>query len=215
MVRTCRLRGFPGFAAKFDANEHPYFREIMEENLRKLKSVAAGKALLSEIQAARPVVRGSFPPTVNVMCVPTHINFTQSGFKRLVHYDMNYKEHVTGISPSKQAKFAPKGCPFWMAGGSHNAAADPKAATNSFGSVCFMHFSNVQVMTRKGEKADPYVVLAHELIHSLHCLQGTTIDGKDEELWTTGLGKYADNPMSENAFRRQFGVGAIFECVFW
>ncbi len=69
-----------------------------------------------------------------------------------------------------------------------------------------MRFTNVQVVTRRGEKAEPYVVLAHELIHSLHCLQGIKMDGRDEELWTTGLGKYENNPMSENVFRAQFGL---------
>jgi hypothetical protein len=60
-------------------------------------------------------------------------------------------------------------------------------------------------MTTKGEKTDPYIVLAHELIHSLHCLEGTSAN-TDEELWTTGIDKYANNQMSENAFRTAFGL---------
>lgn len=200
------LNNFPGFAVQYDPSKNPFFRPIMEENLRKLKQVSAGKSLLSEIQVAKPAARGSFPNNINVICVPTHLNFTQSGFKRDVLYDSDGQANVTGMTASNQARFAPQGCPFWMAGGSHNSAVNQTAATNATGSVCYMHFTNVQVMTRKGEKAEPYVVLAHELIHSLHCLQGTKMDGKDEELWTTGLGKYSNNPMSENCFRRQFGL---------
>jgi hypothetical protein len=49
-------------------------------------------------------------------------------------------------------------------------------------------------------------VLAHELIHSLHCLNGVQA-GENEELWTTGLGAYADEPMSEQKFRAAFAIG--------
>ena len=61
-------------------------------------------------------------------------------------------------------------------------------------------------ITNRGEPADPFIVLAHELIHALHFLQGIQIDGQDEERWTTGIGIYERNPMSENAFRSQFGL---------
>ena len=199
------LADFPGFAVLYDPTANPFFRPIIVENLRKLKSVAVGKSLLSSIAAAEPRSRDIFPVGINVMCKPTKMNFTQSGFKREVLYGDGGKQTVTGMSPDARPQFSPQGCPFWMAGGSANEACDTKAATNTQGSVCYMHFSNVQVMTRKGEKADPYIVLAHELVHSLHCLQGITMDGKDEELWTTGIGKYSNNSMSENAFRSAFG----------
>ena len=38
-----------------------------------------------------------------------------------------------------------------------------------------------------------------------HHVTGTRRDN-DEEQWTTGIGVYADNPMSENAFRAAFGL---------
>ncbi|KFA95881.1 M91 family zinc metallopeptidase [Vibrio sp. ER1A] len=203
---TQLLPAFPGFAVQYDPSKNPYFRVIMEENLRKLKQVSAGKSLLSSIQAATPAFRGSFPRGVNVMCVPTHLHFTQSGYNLEIEYAQDYSQKLTGLTPSNLAKHAPQGCPFWISGGSHNSALDQKSATNATGSVCHMRFTNVQVVTRRGEKAEPYVVLAHELIHSLHCLQGIKMDGRDEELWTTGLGKYENNPMSENVFRAQFGL---------
>ncbi len=58
---TQLLPAFPGFAVQYDPSKNPYFRVIMEENLRKLKQVSAGKSLLSSIQAATPAFRGSFP----------------------------------------------------------------------------------------------------------------------------------------------------------
>ena len=193
-----KLADFAGFACKYELSKNPFFKPIVVENLRKLKATAAGKSLLSEIAVAAPRKRGDFPTGVNVICVPIAISFTQSGYKREVMYGLDHKATTTGMSPP--------GCPFWMAGGSSNEAVDQMAAGDGSGTVCLMRFSNVQVKTSKGETAHPFVVLAHELIHSLHCLQGIRMDGKDEELWTTGIGKYANNPMSENAFRGQFGL---------
>lgn len=200
------LPDFPGFAVKYDTSKKPFFRPTVVETLRKLKEVAAGKALLSAIAAATPAVRGDFPVSINVICVPTSIEFTQSGYKRDGFYGDGGVYTPTGMSPSPNPNFAPVGCPFWLAGGSSNNSIDKTAATNTLGSVCYMNFTNAQIMTRKGEPSAAYIVLAHELIHSLHSLQGITMDGKGEELWTTGIGEYADNPMSENAFRRQFGL---------
>jgi hypothetical protein len=200
------LPDFVGFAVRYDTAKNPFFRAIVVENLRKLATVSAGKSLLSSIAAAAPRSRGTFPPSVNVICVPTLINFTQSGFKREVTYGEGGLQTITGMTPSDRPQFSPPGCPFWIAGGSNNEAVDQSATSNAIGTVCTMRFSNVQIITSKGERADPYIVLAHELIHSLHCLQGIKIDGQDEELWTTGIGRYANNPMSENAFRSQFGV---------
>src|SRR5690348_824845 len=94
------LPDFPGFAVKYDTAKNPFFRPIMVENLRKLKEVAAGKGLLSAIAQARPNSRADFPPTVNEMCVPQHVNFTQSGFKREVEFAMDHSQKVVGMTPS-------------------------------------------------------------------------------------------------------------------
>ncbi|MCA9213583.1 MAG: hypothetical protein KDB27_10985 [Planctomycetales bacterium] len=198
------LADFDGFAVKYDTGENPFFRPIIVENLRKLSEVEAGKSLLAKIAEARPRSRSDFPPGINVMCIPTHINFTQSGFKRETMYDADGNAQVTGMTATEDARFAPAECPFWMAGGSANRAVDQSAANDGTGTVCEMRFSNVQVMTRKGEKADPYIVLAHELVHSFHALSGTRLDGKDEERRATGIGTFADEALSENVFRQQF-----------
>lgn len=200
------LADFPGFAVKYDTSKKPFFKINVVESLRKLKEVAAGKSLLSEIAAAKPAYRGDFPPGINVICVPTSIEFTQSGFKRDVVYGDHGSSTTIGMTKTDDQRFAPAGCPFWLAGGSSNDSVDKTAAGNSQGSVCYLNYTNAQIMTRKGEPANAYIVMAHELIHSLHALQGITMDGKDEELWTTGLGVYDKNPLSENAFRSQFGL---------
>jgi len=107
------------------------------------------------------------------------------------------------LQASADPRHAPKGCPFYIVGGSQNAALDPTASDNGKGTVCTMYFTNAQVVTTKGESTVPYIVLAHELIHSYHCLNGIKKDGPDEELWTSGIGQFDKEPLSENVIRGQ------------
>ena len=66
-----------------------------------------------------------------------------------------------------------------------------------------------------GVTTPTFIALAHELIHALHHLGGNTYDdkvsengreAKREEMFTTGLGVYAETRISENAIRRQFNL---------
>jgi hypothetical protein len=200
------LEEFPGFAVRYDQTTRPLFRAIVKETLRRLTTVAIGNELLGAIAAARPHSRADFLPGVNVLCIPTRINVTQSGYRREVLDDVDGTEKITGMTPTTLPKFSPPRCRFWHAGGSSNEAVDQTAGSNATGTVCLMRFSNAPVVTDKGESTHAFIVLAHELIHSLHALQGVTIESGDEELWTTGLGRYARERMTENAFRHQFGI---------
>ncbi len=202
------LADFPGFAVKYDTEKNPFFRPIMVENLRKLKSVDLGRKLLDDIGAAKPKVTGDANSGhgvgINVVGVPTEINMVQAGYRLDKMSDQNYNVTIEGMSPSSNPGHSPPGCSFHIDGGSANEALDKTAAGNGDGTVCYMHFSNVQIMTRKGERADPYIVLAQELIHSLHALTGVTKDGRDEERWTSGITPFENEPMSENGFRAAF-----------
>ncbi|MGH7625634.1 MAG: M91 family zinc metallopeptidase [Gemmatimonadaceae bacterium] len=198
------LTAFPGISVQYDTATNPFFRPIVVEALDKINSCAAGKPLLKNIAAATPGSRADFPQGVNVMVMPQPVSFVMSGYKQA---------WVPGGGTSKTLEPSPdprhvgaNGCPFYILGGSLNAAKDPAASTNKQGSVCKMLFTNVQVVTTNGEKTQPYIVLAHELIHSWHCLTGIKKDGPDEEVWTTGIGKFASEPLSENVIRTQLGV---------
>jgi len=66
-----------------------------------------------------------------------------------------------------------------------------------------------------GVRTPTWIALAHELIHALHHLSGTSyaevVDApggevRREEMWTTGLGPYANTRLSENAIRAQAGL---------
>jgi hypothetical protein len=58
----------------------------------------------------------------------------------------------------------------------------------------------------------PYVTLAHELVHALHCVSGTRKEGDFkfdipiEEIFTVGLGEYAKEEFTENAIRKEHGL---------
>jgi hypothetical protein len=194
------LPDFPGFGIQYDPSAHPFFESIMVENLRKLQEVALGRALLDSIHWATPRSRGTFPDSVNVMCVPQDITLTQSGYK------MGFVGESTDrtMIKTQDKRYKPKGCPFWLDGTSSCEPFDQLAADNGNGTVCFMNFSNAQIFTNKGEKADPYIVLAHELIHSLHCLSGNRTENPDEDSRTIGLGKWVNEALSENAIRTQY-----------
>lgn len=66
-----------------------------------------------------------------------------------------------------------------------------------------------------GLQTPAWIALAHELIHALHHLSGTAYgdsvqaaggEVKREEMWTTGLGPYANTRLSENKIRAAAGL---------
>lgn len=213
------LPEFPGFAVEYDINANPFFEPIVVESLRKIKSVAVGKSLLSRIAVANPQYRGDFPDGINVILTPmvNGMQYNQSGFKPQKEWLEQGAFKVTGMTPSlasghnlkrtvtKNGNEEEIDCPFWKDGTSANLAVDPSFTNGGRGTVCMVRFSNAQFMTSKGEPCAAFIVLAHELIHSMHCLEGTHA-GSDEELWTSGEGKYEGDPMTEAAFRRAFGL---------
>ncbi len=194
-----KLPDFSGFGVKYDPVKNPFFKAILVENLRIIERVAAGKQLLQLIADARPRHRADFPDGVNVFGKPKDVKYVESGhapaFGSIVKVD----------GPGSAKYVAPKGCRHYIVGSSANASKSPTDSENGQGSVCDMLFTNAQFVTSKGERSAPFVVLAHELIHSYHCLYGIK-KGEDEELWTTGIGTYADEALSENVFRTQFGM---------
>jgi hypothetical protein len=200
---VAKLPEFPGFGVKYDSAKNPFFQAIMVDNLRMVKGCDVGKTLLKLIEDATPKSRSDFVSGINVMCVPKEISFVQSGFKTAW---VSGGGMTKTLQASADPRHSPDGCPFYIVGGSQNAAFDPSASTGGQGSVCTMYFTNVQVVTTKGERTYPFIVLAHELIHSYHCLYGIKKDGKDEELWTSGIGIYASESMTENVFRKQLGL---------
>ena len=188
------LPDFGGFAVCYDPGLNPFFKAIFVENMRIIESCAVGKTLLKLICDALPRFRGTFPAGINVMDKPQKVKYVESG-----HAPMFGK---IVPAPGVNRYVAPRGCNHYIIGSSCNAALSTEDSENGQGSVCDMMFTNAQFITSKGEPARPFIVLAHELIHSYHCLYGIK-KSEDEELWTTGIGAYENEPMSENVFRDQ------------
>jgi hypothetical protein len=201
-----KMEAYQGFAVKYDSKSNPFFRLILEENLALIKKVPLGRMLLDLIGKASPSARMDFKAGINIMVEPVRdMNYVQSGHKLgFAPGSATIRVPEPSIDPRH---VAPAGCDFYVVGGSKNAPKDPMAATTSkAGCVCTMYFSNAQMVTSKGERSYPHIVLAHELIHSYHCLYGIKKEGGDEELWTTGIEKFKDEPISENQFRSQFNL---------
>lgn len=208
-----KLPEFKGFAVQYDPAKKPFFVSMVLEDLRKIAEAPLGYQLLKAIADARPSKRSAsstsnaeakkitFSHGINIVAVPTDMTFTQSGFKM----DWSGVGVEKTMKPSLAAPHNVAGCPYHPAGGSCAEAADIIAAGDGTGSVSIMKYTNAQIITSKGEATQSFLVLAHELIHSLHHLQGTRKDTGEED-WTTGLGLYVGEPMSENAFRRAFGL---------
>ena len=198
---------FPGFGVQYEVSANPFFEAICVENLRKLKTCDVGKELLKLIADAKPSHRADYPIGINVMMVPKEVVYVQSGFKTAwaASGGMTKTLEKSGLDiHNAQKEHSPPGCPFYIVGGSQNAAKSPPHSTNGTGSVCTMYFTNTQITTSKGESTVPFIVLAHELIHSYHCLYGIKKDAGEEE-WATGVGIYAGERISENAFRSALG----------
>lgn len=201
---------YPGFAFKVDTERNPFLVPQALEAMDLLAKVEVGRELFARIEAATPAVRSEFPKGINVIVQATEdrIHFVEKGHKLAVIHDREGRRIVTGMTKSAHpAHSIDSKCRFHIDGTSSNSAVDKMAESNGKGSVCYLYYSNAQIMTRKEEPTIPHIVLAHELIHSSHSLAGTTKD-EDEEEWTTGIGEYKDEPMSENAFRAAFGLAA-------
>ncbi len=200
-IRKTKLKTnprFPGIAFLPDpsspSSEASFFDDLIQIQTRSL-----GAELLADIGRASPgarkITNGSveerkikFPKNINVIAQPTTMSYIQSG-------------STTGRAvPEIQGRtFYPTG------NGCEAQAGDMRAASDGKGSVSLVRYTNTQLFTASGEDTFSFIVLAHELIHSLNHLRGTRHDS-DEEPRTMGLGQYASEKYSENAFRQAFNL---------
>lgn len=213
------LEGFKGFAIEYDQSANPFFEKIMIENLSLLQSKSLGRKLLRRIGRATPKARADFPIGIHVICRPYMMQYVQSGSRLRTEVKLDGSEVAYAMSPSSEEHHNVKrleesqsagwetwrkSCSFHKRGSSLNKAAVPPEMSKG-GSVCFMDFSNAQVMESNGAMCWPHIVLAHELIHSLHCLRGEHAN-ENEERKTVGMDEFADEELTENAFRVAFGL---------
>ena len=203
---------YPGLELQYPSGSSPFVRKCLGEDLGRIASQPIGKDLLRRIAAAHPATRSGsnggattrdikFDRGINVIFVPTTMEYVQSGHK---------KTHLPGsmdktLTPTSDPRHNLAGRTFTPIGGCCAIALDVAAASNGTGSVSVVQYTGAQTFTRANEDTYSFIVLAHELIHALHHVTGTTRE-EDEEEATTGLGQYAQAMLTENAFRQAFGL---------
>lgn len=195
------LDEFRGFGVEYDERKNPFFRKIILENLALLQSKQLGKKLLDLIAGAGPQSRGDFPLGVNVVCRPFSMTYVESGQKLVYSQGSTERD---ALAASHHPKHNIQGCRFYKYGSSSNKCVDAMQDDKN-GTVCHIDFANTQVQESNGEITWPHIVLAHELIHSYHCLYGLHA-GSQEEAKTTGIDGYESEEFTEQAFRREFGL---------
>jgi len=95
--------------------------------------------------------------------------------------------------------------------GSVTRVGSEQAASDGTGAVSSIQWDPETKDTPDGARP-PFIALAHELIHCMHNLKGTShlIGGDDEkkrdEMMVTGLRGYEQEPISENRIRAEHNV---------
>ncbi len=223
------LPEFRGFAVQYDPTIKPYFMTSVIEQLRIIVSKPLGKELLDDIADAQPIHRtagsGSddlkdiqFPLGINVVVVPAMgkdaVQLSQSGFKLGYRPGTAIKDVLVPSDNAfhnatyKRSDGQVELCSYHAdEGGSNAEAFNKQHSSDGQGTVSVMKFTNAQIMTRKGEPALPFMVLAHELIHCLHHVTGTTFN-LNEEPRTVGFPPYDTEKYTEQKFRAAFNKDA-------
>lgn len=95
----------------------------------------------------------------------------------------------------------------WCAGNVTKGAA-MNSAKDGTGTVSAIYYNPNVYITPDG-KRPPYIGLAHELIHAMHNLKGTSkTTTHDDEYMVVGFGSNSDLPVTENAIRAEHNVEA-------
>jgi hypothetical protein len=95
--------------------------------------------------------------------------------------------------------------------GSVTVTGNEEAASNGTGAISSIKWDPKNEETPDGSRP-PFIALAHELIHCMHNLLGTShiIGGDDakklDEMRVTGLKGYEQEPISENRIRKEHGI---------
>lgn len=207
---------FDGISIEHIEHETPFFAAGVNEALALIASKPLGRALLDLVKMASPqggTWGATVPPGTKVLIKPqANRRFMESGFKP--DWLPGAVAGPTGIVPKDgmSATANPShnvpARPFTYLGeGSCNKGNDTSCSSDKRGTLCELYFDSAQMLTSKGDATTPFIVLAHELIHSYHNLYGIVKgDGAEEEKCTTGLSPYQNDEFTENAFRKAFGM---------
>lgn len=173
-----------------------YYASNVNQALDHINGKPVGKALLEAIAGASPA--HSAGEANVVIFSPANREFTQSGYSHPMFGQM--------VGEGKVGAMTPRG-----AADNYNDPDNRPAAEGGGGSSCRVRWNSTIHPPAAGGMLPPaFICLAHELVHSMHALEGTTRtgdspDGPTEELYTVGLGEFADEAICENTIRGEHG----------
>ena len=193
MAEKVVYSGYPKIDIVYDAVTQPFFWHIVKEALDDLNAIDVGKDLLDGIYDANPTYRGR----------------DEKGFERGAHVAIFPPYEILTVIKRKFSHFKKnKGSDdLWQGCSIAHSSVDWKTAENGEGSVSRVYFTNSRFRLKSGLVNPAHVALGHELIHALHGLLGIKKNTTDEEEnFTVGLGAYKNEPITENAIRKQSGL---------
>lgn len=211
---------YPGISFEWDFH-HPMFKAIVEEDLARINDTPTGRMLLLQIGGSRPQVTSTvgskqksvrdinFPAGVNLIIVPADQDLYQSGYKSSISATESGSVTKT-FEPSGFPQHNPQGRNFHSTTAAFTIAVDTEAATDGRGTISVIKYSNASMMSSGiGIMSPSFIILAHELVHAAHHIQGTKVDDGEEDR-TIGIGRWIDQPMTpivcENKIRSEAGL---------
>ena len=208
---------FGGIDFSYDASKNPFFEALVNENLRKIRALPTGKAILQEIEIAKPAyVPKEWPAGINVLFQPPLEKvMIAPGLKRartaddenpytlvLRDKDLFFDWDLRGrgaLVPGLDAKTAAKEVKTQLA----QVGANGKPGG---GCGCWCDFSNIEIRSKSGEWLPTEITMGHELIHCVHHLNGITRKNFKEEEWATvGIKGFDKQALTENKLRNEAG----------
>lgn len=197
---------FSGIAFNYDPKSQPFFEALCNENLRKLGAITHGKAILKAIADATPGYTGpkEFAGGIKVLIQPTiERQFLTPGLSKTKGITDAAK--YAAFQGTDTVKGVGKMIPT-MPSKTQAQEVDGAAAKGGGGTVCFLFYSNTEIISGTGEWLPPHITMGHELIHCIHGLYGETKANNKEEEWNTVGIKGFGGTYTENQLRADAGM---------
>lgn len=202
---------YPMLAVSYTDTNDPFFEVNVMKSLEFVAKSRTMKTIFERIRDAKPAFRPStFPRMCNVLITPPidrsyTSGVNQYGFQGQAGEALYNAWHAEGKNDGLKLKMAAK-CQA-EALSKKESSYDLAGLNKGNGSVCYMYFSNKEVMTKSGEPLPMHTTLAHELIHCMHYLYGEAMwESRDEEHRTVGLKKFNGELLCENQIRTDLGI---------
>lgn len=204
---------YPMLAIQYTDTQDPYFELNVMQSLDLIEKSATMREIFKRIADATPGNRhATWPRYCNVLITPPIDRGYQSGVNQFgfmgapgkAIYDAwqaDKPKPEDGLKLKMAAKCQAEAVS--KADGGYDITGTKKGS----GSICFLYFSNREIMTKSGEPLPMYTTMAHELIHCMHYLYGEAMwDSKDEEHRTVGLKAFSGEKLCENKVREDLAV---------